>query len=66
MTYDRRSDPADPVDNETRVVERQTYVERDRPVAQPYAAPQSGHQVNVNADRGYGEPAYVDHGPGPL
>ncbi|HEX7195705.1 MAG TPA: YggT family protein [Candidatus Limnocylindria bacterium] len=65
MTYDRRPDPVDPVDpveNETRVVERQTYVERERPVADPYAAQPSGHQVNVNsAERGYVEP-----GPGPL
>ena len=49
MTYDRRTDPVDPldpadpvdpVDNETRVVERQTYVERERPVADPYPAAQ--------------------------
>ena len=68
-------DPNDPLDTHdhaetddpTRVVERQTYVERDRPVAQPYAAPTSGHQVNVNAaERGYAEPAYVEPGPGPL
>jgi len=60
MTYDRRTDPdpVDPVDNETRVVERETYVERERPVAEPAAGP-----VNVNAaSRGYAEPA----GPGPL
>jgi uncharacterized protein YggT (Ycf19 family) len=63
MTYDRRTDsepvdPVAPVDNETRVVERETYVERERPVAEPAAGP-----VNVNAaSRGYAEPA----GPGPL
>ena len=69
MTYDRRTDPADPVDpvdNETRVVERETYVERERPVAEPYVAqPAPGPgPVNVNAasSRGYAEPA----GPGPL
>jgi uncharacterized protein YggT (Ycf19 family) len=59
MTNDRRTD-----DNDTHVVERQTYVERERPVAQPYVAPQpSGHQVNVNRDAGgYVEP----YAPGPL
>ncbi len=70
MTYDRRNDPVDPapvdpVDNDTRVVERQTYVERERPAAEPYPVPAqpAGSQVNVNsADRGYAEPA----GPGPL
>ena len=60
MTYDRRTDPPDPAYDDTRVVERETYVER--PAAQPYAAPPAG-QVNVNAD---GRPAYVDTGPGPL
>jgi uncharacterized protein YggT (Ycf19 family) len=66
MTYDRRPDPVEPADdNDTRVVERQTYVERERPVAQPYVAPQpSGHQVNVNRDAGGG---YVEsYAPGPL
>ena len=63
MTYDRRNDPVDPVDNETRVVERQTYVERERPAVQPYAAQPGGSQVNVNADGG----AYVEPvSPGPL
>jgi uncharacterized protein YggT (Ycf19 family) len=65
MTYDRRSDPydpRDPVGDDTRVVERQTYVERERPVANPYAQP-AGSQVNVNSgDRRYAEPA----GPGAL
>ena len=69
MTYERRTDPAtgEPVADETRVVERDTYVERDRvddrgyvPPAQPAASP----QVNVNAaDRG---PTYVDDSPGPM
>lgn len=61
MTYDRRSDPADPVEpvdtaDDTRVVERQTYVERERPVADPGPAQPAGSQVNVNA----GQPAYVE------
>jgi len=65
MTYDdRRNEPAD--GDDTRVVERQTYVERERPAAEPYHVPAqqpAGSQVNVNAaDGGYAEPA----GPGPL
>ena len=70
MTYDNRNDPRDPVDpadpvnpvdSETRVVERQTYVERERPVAepvpaQPVAAQPAGSQVNVNS----GQPTYVE------
>lgn len=66
MTDDRRSDPADPVDpvdHETRVVERQTYAERERPVADPYPAQPAGSQVNVNS----GQAAYVEPGgAGPL
>jgi len=66
MTHDRRTDPVDPVDpveNETRVVERETYVERERPVAEPYVAQPAPGPVNVNsASGGYAEPA----GPGPL
>jgi hypothetical protein len=68
MTYDRRPvdpvDPTDPVDDGTRVVERETYVERERPVAQPaagYVPPAATSNVNVS-DSG----AYVDTGPGPL
>ena len=67
MTHDRRSepdpvDPADPARDDTRVVERETYVER--PVAQPYVAPAAGQgQVNVSSQGG---PAYVEAGPGPL
>ena len=78
MTYDSRNnpDPNQPVDpagstDDTRVVERETYVER--PVAaQPYAAPPPQPQpsnVNVNAPAqpAYAEPAYVEPaGPGPL
>ena len=63
MTYDRGTDsdpvdPVDPVNNETRVVERETYVERERPVAEPYPAQPAG-PVNVNAasSRGYAEPS---------
>lgn len=71
MTYDRRNDPVDPnvdpVQDDTRVVERQTYVERERPAEPAYAPPAAqpaGSQVNVNADSrgGYVEPA----APGPL
>lgn len=65
MTYDdRRTDPVDPanpvdpVENETRVVERQTYVERERPVPDPYPAQPAAGPVNVNApSRDYVEPA---------
>jgi uncharacterized protein YggT (Ycf19 family) len=58
-------DPADPAHDDTRVVERQTYVERERPVVQPYAAPPTGQgQVNVSSQGG---PAYVEPAePGPL
>lgn len=67
MTYDRRDDPGD----DTRVVERQTYVERERPAPapEPYPVPAqpaqpAGSQVNVNAG---GDRAYVESGgPGPL
>lgn len=52
MTNERRTDADD-----THVVERQTYVERERPIAP------AGGQVNVSS----GSPAYVDSGsPGPL
>ena len=68
MTYERRTDPetGEPVTDDTHVVERETYVERDR-VAPPPAgyvppAQPAGSQVNVNRDG----PAYVDTGPGPL
>ena len=68
MTDSRRTDPAagDPVADDTHVVERQTYVERDRVVEPdpgyvPPAQP-AGSQVNVNS----GSPAYVDTGFGPL
>jgi len=72
MTYDRRNDPVDPnvdpVQDDTRVVERQTYVERERPAEPAYAPPAAqpaGSQVNVNSgsgSSGYAEPV----APGPL
>jgi uncharacterized protein YggT (Ycf19 family) len=72
MTYDRRTDPdpidpADPARDDTRVVERQTYVERERPVEPMYAAPSSGQgQVNVNSQPAAG-PVYAEPvAPGPL
>lgn len=66
MTYDRRTDPPDPDHDDTRVVERETYVER--PVERPYTPPPAeradGSQVNVNAQ---GQPVYAERaGPGPL
>lgn len=69
--YDPAYDPNDPnAADDTRVVERQTYVERERPVAAdpgyvPPAAQPAGSQVNVNADAG--RPTYVEPvEPGPL
>ncbi len=70
MTYDRRpGDPVDPVDTVdpdegTRVVERQTYVERDRPVASGYVPPAASSNVNVSDTGGGG--GYVATSPGPL
>jgi uncharacterized protein YggT (Ycf19 family) len=70
MTYDRPPNdptappPADP-DDGTRVVERETYVERQAPPPAPtaYAAPpQSSSNVNVSGDGG----GYVATSPGPL
>ena len=56
-------DPYDRVDTEpTRVVERQTYVEREQPVQTGYVPPATS---NVNVGGG-GGPAYVDTSPGPL
>jgi len=56
MTNDHRHDQSGPDHerdhgDETRVVERQTYVERERPVATGYVPPAQpvGGQVNVNA-----------------
>lgn len=66
MTYERRTDPAtgEPVADETRVVERETHVEREAPAADPGYVPPTqpaGSQVNVNSG-----PAHVDDAPGPL
>ncbi len=68
MTHDHRHDPNDPLDTHghpddegTRVVERQTYVERDRAPEAAYVPPAASSNVNVAADRGY-----VDTSPGPL
>jgi uncharacterized protein YggT (Ycf19 family) len=66
MTYERRTDPVtgEPVADETRVVERETYVEREVPAADPGYVPPAqpaGSQVNVNSG-----PAYVDDAPGPM
>lgn len=71
MTRDPRYDPAYDPDaaDATRVVERRTYVERERPPAAdpgyvPPAAQPAGSQVNVNADS---RPAHVEPAePGPL
>jgi uncharacterized protein YggT (Ycf19 family) len=66
MTNERRTDPAtgEPVADETRVVERDTYVERERPADSGYVPPAQpgGSQVNVNS----GAPAYVEPAPGPM
>ena len=72
MTYERRTDPVtgEPLADDTRVVERETYVERERPVDAGYVPPAqpAGSQVNVNATPApaYSEPAVVSTGPGPL
>jgi hypothetical protein len=66
MTYDRRPDdpaePVDPSDEGTRVVERETYVERERPVQSGYVPPQASSNVNVAGGGG----GYVAASPGPL
>ena len=66
MTNERRTDPAtgEPVADETRVVERDTYVERERPADSGYVPPAQpgGSQVNVNS----GAQAYVEPAPGPM
>ena len=68
MAYERRTDvdpvTGEPVADETRVVERETYVERQAPAADPGYVPPAqpaGSQVNVNSG-----PAYVDDAPGPM
>ena len=68
MTHDHRHDPNDPADvhdhpdEGTRVVERQTYVERPAEPAPVYAPPAAGGQVNVSSS----DPGYVATTPGPL
>lgn len=62
MTYDPRTNP--PAD-QTHVVERETYVERDAGYVPPAAQP-AGSQVNVNAGPPAAAPVYVDTAPGPL
>jgi uncharacterized protein YggT (Ycf19 family) len=76
MTYDnRRDEPGHAPDDhthadETRVVERETYVERERPPMNAgYVPPVQpvqpvGGQVNVNADSS--RPAYAEPSRGPL
>lgn len=74
MTHDHRHDPNDPndthdhhehADEGTRVVERQTYVERERPVEPAYVPPAApASAVNVNSQPAYAET--VDAAPGPL
>ena len=83
MTHDHRHDDPEHRDHDhdhdddqehgraddTRVVERQTYVERDRPVAAGgyVPPPASPGQVNVNADGTRSvDPAYVETTRGPL
>lgn len=65
MTHDPRTTP--PTADETRVVERETYVERDSGYVPPTAQP-AGSQVNVNAGPTGGRSvAYVEPAaPGPL
>ncbi len=72
MTHDHRhDDPNDPGhdhdhSDETRVVERQTYVERERPVATGYVPPAQpvGGPVNVNAAST--APTYAEPARGPM
>ncbi|MGZ8475852.1 MAG: YggT family protein [Candidatus Limnocylindria bacterium] len=72
MTHDsRHDDPNDPGHDhdhadETRVVERQTYVERERPVATGYVPPAQpvGGQVNVSSAPA--TPAYAEPARGPM
>jgi uncharacterized protein YggT (Ycf19 family) len=67
MTHDHPHDPNDPndthdhADEGTRVVERETYVERERPVA-GYVPPAAGGQVNVSSSG----PGYVATTPSAL
>lgn len=66
MTYDPRTgdptDPVDPTDEGTRIVERETYVERERPVEPAYVPPAASSNVNVAGGGG----GSVAASPGPL
>jgi uncharacterized protein YggT (Ycf19 family) len=66
MTHERRTDPVtgEPVADETRVVERETYVERPVAADPGYVPPAqpAGGQVNVSSGPGYATPTT----PGPL
>ena len=63
MTYDPRTgDPVEPADEGTRVVERETYVERERPVEPAYVPPAASSNVNVAGGGG----GNVAASPGPL
>jgi uncharacterized protein YggT (Ycf19 family) len=68
MTHERRTDPVtgDPVADETRVVERETYVERPVAADPGYVPPAqpAGSQVNVSSGSGSGYVAPA--APGPL
>lgn len=63
MTHDHRHDDPDHQEHdhdhadETRVVDRQTYVERERPVDTGYVPPAQPASVNVSRSAGYVEPA---------
>lgn len=62
MTTDRPpNDPTTPADEGTRVVERETYVERPAPATYAAPPPQSSSNVNVSGGGGY-----VATSPGPL
>jgi len=67
MTHERQTDPVtgEPAADETRVVERETYVERPVAAANPGYVPPTqpaGGQVNVSSGPGYATPV----APGPL
>ena len=71
MSYERRTDPVtgEPYADDTRVVEREAYVEREQPVDRGYVPPAqpAAPQVNVNSGPPtYREPVVVADGPGPL
>lgn len=63
--HDRDAQPGARARDDTRVVERETYVERDTGYVPPAAAQPAGSQVNVNTAPAAG-PTYVEEAPGPL